>query len=322
MPVGRGLFANCSAGTAEITGQAPDSATVAVEAGWNVIGPPADSVDTASITSTPPGIVTTNFFRFSLGGGYTGASTLGPGRGYWVKVSESGTLDLSGSGDGAAALAAPLSASQSPTTTAVELRVTDAAGRTATLRLAEDLTDTQRQRHALPPTPPGETFDVRFENGRTAAEAGSDDLRAIETQGLTTPVTATLVGAEDGTRVRLRHGGETTRLTTERSSATLTSTKDLAVGLQAAPEAFALEKAYPNPVSERATVAYALPEPADVTIAVYDLLGRRVATLTDGTQPAGQHQTTLDAGQMPSGTYFVRMRAEGFRQTRQVTVVR
>jgi len=80
VPVGRGLFANCSAGTAEIAGQAPDSATVAVEAGWNVIGPLADSVDTASITSTPAGIVTTYFFRFSPGGGYTVASTLGPTR--------------------------------------------------------------------------------------------------------------------------------------------------------------------------------------------------------------------------------------------------
>jgi len=135
-------------------------------------------------------------------------------------------------------------------------------------------------------------------------------------------VTIKLTGAEDRQSVRLRHSGETTRLTAERSSATLSSTDDLAVGLQATPEAFALKRTYPNPASERATVEYALPERADVTIAVYDVLGRRVATLADGATEAGRHTAILDAGQMPSGTYFVRMRAEGFRQARQVTVVR
>ncbi len=153
-------------------------------------------------------------------------------------------------------------------------------------------------------------------------EAGLDPLMDLANRRNLNAIDAIgKIGAEEGTRIRLAHGGTNTRLTAERSSATLTSTEDLAVGLQAAPDAFALKKTSPNPVSERATVAYALPEPTDVTIAVYDMLGRRVVTLTDGAQPAGQHRATLDAGQMPSGTYFVRMRAEGFQETRQLTVV-
>jgi hypothetical protein len=96
----------------------------------------------------------------------------------------------------------------------------------------------------------------------------------------------------------------------------------LAVGLQSVPDEFALKKTYPNPASGQATVEYALPEQAEVTIGVYDVLGRRVATLVDSPEQAGRHTVRLSAGQMPSGTYFVRMQAEGFRQTRRLTVVR
>lgn len=88
------------------------------------------------------------------------------------------------------------------------------------------------------------------------------------------------------------------------------------------PDAFALAGPAPNPASRRVTIEYALPEPADVTIAVYDVLGRRVATLADGRAEAGRHRAAAEVGQMPSGTYFVRMQAEGFRQTRRLTVVR
>jgi hypothetical protein len=320
VPVGRGLFANCSAGTAEVTGQAP-APTIEVAEGWNIIGPLADSIGVNAITSDPPGIVQSSFFGFDPSSGYLEASTLGPGAGYWVKAGESGTLDLSGNSGGASALASTQSASTAQKQPGAELRLTDAAGREATLRLTENLTEAQRQRASLPPVPPSGVFDVRFEGGRSVAEA-TGDVRAIETQGLEAPVTVRLANAEAGQGVRIRHGGSETRLTAERPSAELPTTEDLAVQLQAAPDAFALEKPYPNPSSGQATLEYALPEQSEVTITVYDVLGRRVATLVDGAEQAGRHQAGLDANRVPSGTYFVRMRVEGFQQTRRLTVVR
>ena len=176
---GRGLFANCSAGTATVSGQAPDSSTVAVAQGWNIIGPLADSVHVDSITGTPPGLVQTSFFGFDPNGGYQGASTLSPGDGYWVKAGESGTLNLSGSGSGEAALASTAPAGPQAKNAqgaeksreGVRLVFTDAEGRTATLRFLSNPSEAQLQRHALPPAPPGKTFDVRFAEGRSAAAA-------------------------------------------------------------------------------------------------------------------------------------------------------
>lgn len=74
----------------------------------------------------------------------------------------------------------------------------------------------------------------------------------------------------------------------------------------ALPAAYALGPAYPNPTALRATVPFELPEAAEVEVAVYDLLGRRVALLTEGLRAAGRHTATLDASGLSAGIYVVR----------------
>ncbi|MGM0587356.1 MAG: two-component regulator propeller domain-containing protein [Bacteroidota bacterium] len=84
---------------------------------------------------------------------------------------------------------------------------------------------------------------------------------------------------------------------------TITSIGD---GQEATPEAFTLKKNYPNPFNPTTTVPFALPEAADVTINVYNILGHRVATLTDQRYSAGQHQVSFEASRLASGTYIIK----------------
>ncbi len=67
--------------------------SVTVTQGWNIIGPFDFPVDVTSVTSTPPGIVSSAFYGFN--GGYAAEDTLDSGKGYWVKSSEDGVLHLS-----------------------------------------------------------------------------------------------------------------------------------------------------------------------------------------------------------------------------------
>jgi len=132
-----------------------------------------------SIGSDPAGIVESSFFGFDQTSGYQNASALGPGGGDWVQAGESGTLDLSGSSGGAAALASKALAStpaaaSGQNRSGAELRLTDAAGRTATLRVANDVSEKRLRRASLPPVPPGGVFDVRFKGGRSVAETDGD----------------------------------------------------------------------------------------------------------------------------------------------------
>jgi hypothetical protein len=76
------------------------------------------------------------------------------------------------------------------------------------------------------------------------------------------------------------------------------------------PLAFELAPAYPNPFHTRTTLAYTLPEAADVRLEVYDLLGRRVAVLVDDRLLAGRYEAAFQAESgLAAGAYVGRLRA-------------
>jgi hypothetical protein len=84
----------------------------------------------------------------------------------------------------------------------------------------------------------------------------------------------------------------------------------------------ALSQNYPNPFNPSTTISYRLPSAADVTLRVFDLMGREVALLEDGRKDAGIHTATFDAAGLASGPYFVRLRADLYRETRRVLLLR
>lgn len=83
-----------------------------------------------------------------------------------------------------------------------------------------------------------------------------------------------------------------------------------------------LKNAYPNPFRGTTTIEYVLPESATVTIVVYDVTGRRVATLVDEERSAGHHQVVWDGSDLASGVYIYRMQAGTFTQTQRALIVR
>ena len=96
--------------------------------------------------------------------------------------------------------------------------------------------------------------------------------------------------------------------------------------MEVAPAQFSLDGNYPNPFSGRTTFQIGVPAREHVTLTVYDVMGRRVATVLDKAVPAGTHQITWQGqskGQpLSSGIYFYRIEAGDFVQTRRMTLVR
>ncbi|MFQ5570042.1 MAG: thrombospondin type 3 repeat-containing protein [Rhodothermales bacterium] len=83
------------------------------------------------------------------------------------------------------------------------------------------------------------------------------------------------------------------------------------------PDEYALYPNYPNPFNPQTTIRFGMPETAPVTLVIYDVLGRRVRVLVDGTQKAGLHTVTFDAGDLTSGLYVYRLQTPrgSFTQT-------
>jgi hypothetical protein len=65
----------------------------------------------------------------------------------------------------------------------------------------------------------------------------------------------------------------------------------------------------PNPFQDATQIVFELPEPMDVVLEVYTVLGNRVAVITDQNYEAGQHFLDWSAKNLSSGMYFLKMKA-------------
>ena len=73
------------------------------------------------------------------------------------------------------------------------------------------------------------------------------------------------------------------------------------------PYEFALFNNYPNPFNPVTTIKFSIPEVQQVTLKIYNLMGREVVTLIDQELQPGYHTTKWNAGSMASGVYFYRL---------------
>jgi len=102
-----------------------------------------------------------------------------------------------------------------------------------------------------------------------------------------------------------------------------TETTVTAKGGATASSASALRvSAFPNPASSAATVRFETAAEGAVAVEVFDVLGRRVATLAEGSMPAGTHTATWDASAAGAGVYVVRVVAAGEQATVRLSVAR
>lgn len=88
------------------------------------------------------------------------------------------------------------------------------------------------------------------------------------------------------------------------------------------PESFKLLQNYPNPFNPTTTIRYRLPAAARVTMKVYDILGREVATLVDRRVSAGEHSVRFDASHLASGIYIYQLKAGNITQTKSMTLIK
>ncbi len=88
------------------------------------------------------------------------------------------------------------------------------------------------------------------------------------------------------------------------------------------PGEFSLSQNYPNPFNPTTVIQYQLTGVVHVTLRVYDVLGREVATLVNGSETPGIHEVTFDAGSLPSGVYFYRLTAGNHIATKKMLVIK
>ncbi len=88
------------------------------------------------------------------------------------------------------------------------------------------------------------------------------------------------------------------------------------------PRDFALHQNYPNPFNPTTLIRYELPRDGEVTLKVYNVLGREVMTLVNTRQSPGTYEVSLDASSLSSGTYFYQLQSGDVVQTKSFILIR
>jgi len=101
-----------------------------------------------------------------------------------------------------------------------------------------------------------------------------------------------------------------------------TITKVLVAYNSEIPEKFELLQNYPNPFNPSTYIEYRLPEKVYVTLKVYDVLGREVATLVDGEQDVGSYRVRFENSKISSGVYFYVLRAGKFVDVKKMMLLK
>ncbi|MGE5430368.1 MAG: T9SS type A sorting domain-containing protein [Syntrophomonadaceae bacterium] len=85
---------------------------------------------------------------------------------------------------------------------------------------------------------------------------------------------------------------------------------------------YELMQNYPNPFNPSTTIKYNIPEAGYVRLDIFDMLGKKIATLVDEYQSAGIHQKTLKAENLASGIYYYRIRSGSYLSTKKMLLVK
>lgn len=88
------------------------------------------------------------------------------------------------------------------------------------------------------------------------------------------------------------------------------------------PREFSLNQNYPNPFNPSTEITYSLPQAEMVTLEIFDMIGRKVATLVSTEMSAGVHQATFDASNLSSGVYLYRLQAGSYVSTQKMMLVK
>ena len=305
---------------------------VPLESGWQITGSISYSVP-FPLHTNPPGIINSTVYRFDSS--YVPVTDyIEPGVGYWLKTSAPGYLILD---------------KDVQQGEIKEIRfddmdkfiITDAEEHTQTLYVSNIDIDTSiiNINTEMPPLFPKLQFDSRFEYGelvkKVSADSGLIDINIL-VQTNAFPVSLSwelnpenginysLVGDSILSKVKniKQLTGKSLFNKLNNNRIQLLAKVDAASSNKLLPKEYNLYDNYPNPFNPITTIKYDLPNAGDVSLTIYDILGRKVKELVNNKQEAGRYEIQFNASSLASGVYIYHLIAEKYISAKKMILLK
>jgi hypothetical protein len=88
------------------------------------------------------------------------------------------------------------------------------------------------------------------------------------------------------------------------------------------PSQYSLSPNYPNPFNPTTVITYSIPKSGNISLKIYDLLGREVAALVNEIKQAGKYEVKFDGSKLASGIYLYRIQSRDFNLTRKMILIK
>jgi surface protein len=312
-----------------VSGRHLDAIDIELRKGWNMIAGPSIVVTVGEILDPDKIIVEGSLFGYS--GAYSNISTFEPGKGYWIRAKQPGSIRLGGE-----------IRNKNPVVdisdilkgfSRIDFLSTDDDFVLSSLFLAGTIPSRYSvMNFELPPVPPGGLMDVRWEDDTYVNESMFASAIIQQQERVTRLKLSDIPGDNKNINRSIlvreysyeRFISEVELRSSEFFSLSHETNKVVIEVLESfeKPTEFALSQNFPNPFNPSTTIRYALPEAAQVRLEVYTVTGQRVATLASGEQNAGWHAVDFDGSGLASGVYVYRLQAGGFVQTRKLMLIK
>jgi len=303
-----------TAGSSDITGLPNDEVSILLQEGWNMISGISTPVSITDIDD-PGGIIVLNTFYF-YENGYSNASTLEPGQGYWVRALATGNITITNSNR-----AAKRNQFVNALEGANSLLFFNSNRKIGELYFGIFVPEEEKLSYSMPPKPPTGGYDIRFAGGFKYCE-DSGDIEILN-NGSELIIAYSRAQGNDEKWMLITDGGEEWIL--DQSGEIVINSDTQLIRLEKSlmtPAEFALKQNYPNPFNPVTTINYSIPKLSEVQVIVYDITGRQVTTLVEATQEPGHYTVQWNAHEAASGLYFLKLTSNGKTQTRKMMLLK
>lgn len=298
--IGKGYWLKFNAAQShQLQGQLVNQLQIPVKAGWNLIGILNSNISTSSISTQPPNIISSLFYEYN--GSYSPSNVLNPGKGYWVKCSQNGYINLVSS------------FTKIFDDAAFEIKNYDYElnfiSNEKTMKLYLLSFNTDKEKFELPPVPPAGSFDVRFSNNSFVEQTGEDEK--IININSNNPLTLQLRSNKtEPLLISYNSSGIEKQLILSPHERILLDENVSLIKLKriSLPQQLILYQNYPNPFNPTTQIKFYLPTDGLVEVNIYNLQGQLIQSLINEKLDGGFHSLQFDGSKLSSGLYFYELK--------------